>query len=57
LAKLESLSAPTVSPLSKEGWIAAEVIIAESSVRRLVPELRRAGATGIIEYPLNKIIM
>lgn len=56
LSKLESLAGPTVSPLAKEGWFAAEVVIAEASVRRLVPELRRAGATGIIEYPLNKIL-
>ena len=42
--------------LAQEGWIAVEVVIAESKVRRLVPELRRIGATGIIEYPLNKII-
>ncbi len=53
---LESLASPTLSPLAKEGWFAIEVIIHESRVRRLVPELRKAGATGIIEYPLNKII-
>lgn len=53
---LESLASPTLSPLAQEGWYAIEVIISESSVRRLVPELRKAGATGIIEYPLNKII-
>jgi ATP phosphoribosyltransferase len=56
LGHLEALASPTLSPLAKEGWSAIEVIIAESSVRRLVPELRRAGATGIIEYPLNKVI-
>ena len=56
MARLEALSSPTVSPLAQEGWIAAEVVIAESTVRRLVPELRRIGATGIIEYPLNKIV-
>ncbi|MGD0090016.1 MAG: ATP phosphoribosyltransferase [Planctomycetota bacterium] len=56
MAKLEALSSPTISPLAQEGWIAAEVVIAESRVRKLVPELQRSGATGIIEYPLNKII-
>jgi len=56
MAKLEALSSPTVSPLAQEGWIAVEVVIAESKVRKLVPELRRIGATGIIEYPLNKIV-
>ncbi|MCY3018786.1 MAG: ATP phosphoribosyltransferase [Planctomycetota bacterium] len=56
MARLEALSSPTVSPLAQEGWIAVEVVIAESKVRKLVPALRRIGATGIIEYPLNKII-
>ena len=56
MGKLEALSSPTISPLAQEGWIAVEVVIAESKVRRLVPELRRSGATGIIEYPLNKIV-
>jgi ATP phosphoribosyltransferase len=56
LSRLEALSSPTVSPLAETGWIAAEVVIAESKVRRLIPELRRIGATGIIEYPLNKIV-
>ena len=55
LSHLEALGSPTLSPLAKEGWWAIEVVIAESSVRRLIPELRRAGATGIIEYPLNKV--
>jgi ATP phosphoribosyltransferase len=56
LEHLEALGSPTLSPLAKQGWWAIEVVISESSVRRLVPELRRAGATGIIEYPLNKVI-
>lgn len=56
MSRLEALSSPTVSPLAQEGWIAVEVVIAESKVRKLVPELRRIGATGIIEYPLNKIV-
>jgi ATP phosphoribosyltransferase len=57
LTQLESLGSPTLSPLAKDGWWSVEVVIAESSVRRLIPELRRAGATGIIEYPLNKVIL
>jgi ATP phosphoribosyltransferase len=56
LAKLEALTSPTMSPLAREGWYALEAVIAESVVRRLIPELRRAGATGIIEYPLNKVV-
>jgi ATP phosphoribosyltransferase len=56
VARLEALTSPTVSPLHRKGWYALEAIIAESTVRKLIPELRRLGATGIIEYPLNKII-
>jgi ATP phosphoribosyltransferase len=56
LKLLEALASPTVSPLAQKGWSAMEVVIAESKVRRLVPDLRRAGATGIIEYPLNKLV-
>jgi ATP phosphoribosyltransferase len=53
---LPSLNGPTISPLAREGWLALEVIIEESEVKRLIPAIRRAGAVGIIEYPLNKVI-
>ena len=54
---LPSLQKPTVSPLAgADGWNAIEVVLDESTVRKIVPELGRAGATGIIEYPLNKVI-
>lgn len=57
LQVLPSLNKPTISPLAgMEGWNAVEVVVDEIVVRRIVPELRRAGATGIIEYPLNKVI-
>jgi ATP phosphoribosyltransferase len=56
LAKLPALKRPTVSPLSGEGWYAVEVIVDEGYVREIIPELKRAGAQGIIEYPLNKVI-
>lgn len=57
LKVLPSLNQPTVSPLAGQaGWNAVEVVIDESVVRELVPELRGAGAVGIIEYPLNKVI-
>ena len=56
LAKLPALKRPTISPLTAEGWLALETIIDESLVRRLIPELKNAGAEGIIEYPLNKVI-
>jgi len=56
LERLQALTSPTVSPLAEKGWHALEAVIAESTVRKIIPELRRCGATGIIEYPLNKII-
>ncbi len=55
-AILPALRKPTISKLSEEGWYALETIVDESVVRRLIPELKRAGAEGIIELPLNKII-
>ena len=53
---LPSEKSPTVSSLADEGWVAIEVILEESVERELVPQLKRAGATGIITYPLNKVI-
>ncbi|GAB5519278.1 MAG: ATP phosphoribosyltransferase [Rhodothermales bacterium] len=54
---LPALRMPTVSPLALgEDWVAIETVIEEKEVRRLIPELKRAGAEGIIEYELNKII-
>lgn len=53
---LPALTSPTISQLSDPAWIAVETIISESEVKRLIPALRRAGARGIIEYPLNKVI-
>lgn len=54
---LESLKGPTVSPLSDSNWVAVNTIIDESRVRTLIPSLKKAGAQGIVEYPLNKIVM
>ncbi len=54
---LPSLHTPTVSNLSDEKWVAIEVIIDEKVVRDIIPDLKRAGAQGIVEYPLNKVIM
>ena len=56
LALLPSLKNPTLSPLADPAWIAAEVILEHNQVRELVPALKRAGATGLVEYPLNKVI-
>jgi len=56
IAELPSLKNPTVSPLSDQNWVAAEIIVEEHLVRELIPRLKRAGASGIVEYPLNKVI-
>ncbi|MBI4355241.1 MAG: ATP phosphoribosyltransferase [Candidatus Omnitrophica bacterium] len=56
LRLLPAMKRPTISALSDEQWVAVETIIDETVVRRLIPELKRAGASGIIEYPLNKVI-
>jgi ATP phosphoribosyltransferase len=53
---LPALRKPTISHLSEPGWVALEVILEEKVVKTILPELKRAGAEGIIEYPLNKII-
>jgi len=55
-AILPSLHNPTVSHLKDRDWLALEVIIDETQVRELIPILKNAGAEGIIEYPLNKVI-
>ncbi len=56
ISLLPALKTPTVSGLSEEGWLAVETVIDERVVRTLIPELKKAGACGIIEYPLNKVI-
>jgi ATP phosphoribosyltransferase len=55
-ALLPALKNPTVSGLSQKGWFAIETVIDERIVRTLIPKLKEAGAQGIIEYPLNKVI-
>ncbi len=55
-ALLPALKKPTLSPLSDEDWVALEIIVEEQVVRDLLPKLKRAGAEGIVEYPLNKVI-
>jgi ATP phosphoribosyltransferase len=56
LRLLPAMKKPTISPLAAKGWFALETMVDERTVRQLVPELKRAGAEGIIEYPLNKVI-
>ena len=53
---LPALKTPTVSTLSDENWLALNAILDESTVRTIIPRLKAAGATGIVEYPLNKIV-
>jgi len=53
---LPAITSPTVSQLSNKKWVALETIIDEKIVKRIIPALKKAGATGIIEYPLNKVI-
>ena len=57
IGTLPSLHTPTISNLSDSAWVAIEVIIDEQVVRDIIPSLRRAGAQGIVEYPLNKVIL
>jgi ATP phosphoribosyltransferase len=56
LKELPALRNPTISTLSREDWVAVETIIDEKIVREIIPQLKDAGAEGIIEYPLNKVI-
>jgi ATP phosphoribosyltransferase len=56
LKALPALRNPTISHLSLEGWVAVETVIDESVVREMIPQLKAAGAEGIIEYPLNKVV-
>ena len=56
IAKLPALRQPTVSTLSEDCWVAVESVVEEKTVRDLVYELKEAGAEGIVEFPLNKII-
>ncbi len=56
ISLLPALREPTVSPLAHDGWSAIETVVDESKVRDLIPKLKRAGAEGIIELPLNKVI-
>ena len=53
---LPALKKPTVSHLSDEDWLAVNTILDESTVRTIIPRLKEAGAQGIVEYPLNKIV-
>ncbi len=53
---LPALNKPTLAPLADDAWVAVETMMDEKAVRDLIPKLRRAGAEGLVEYPLNKVI-
>ena len=57
LGVLPALKKPTISHLSDEEWLAVNTILDETTVRNIIPRLKEAGAQGIVEYPLNKIVM
>jgi len=54
---LPALKKPTISNLTDENWLALNTILDESTVRTIIPRLKAAGASGIVEYPLNKIVL
>ncbi len=56
MSLLSAMHSPTISALSEKGWYALEVMINEKTVRDIIPKLKMAGASGIVEYPLNKVI-
>ncbi|HEY6272355.1 MAG TPA: ATP phosphoribosyltransferase [Terriglobales bacterium] len=57
LAVLPALEKPTVSQLSDDTWVAVNTIIEETTAWRIMPQLKAAGAEGIVEYPLNKVVL
>jgi len=57
LENLPALKKPTISELAEDGWVAINTIVEEKIVREIIPKLKKAGAQGIVEYPLNKVII
>jgi ATP phosphoribosyltransferase len=56
LSCVPALHTPTINQLTDEGWHSVEVIVDEAVVRDIIPKLKAAGAEGIVEYPLNKVV-
>jgi ATP phosphoribosyltransferase len=56
LAVMPALHNPTISHLSDTGWLAVETVLHNTDIKNVVPRLKRAGASGIIEFPITKII-
>ena len=57
LSVLPALKQPTISALSDSDWVAVNTVIEEKTVREIIPRLKAANAQGIVEYPLNKIVV
>jgi ATP phosphoribosyltransferase len=57
LAVLPALNSPTISQLSNSEWVAVNTIVDERVARDVIPRLKAAKATGIVEYPLNKVVL
>jgi ATP phosphoribosyltransferase len=57
LGILPALKNPTISQLSDQEWVAVNTILEESTVRTIIPRLKQAGAQGLVEYPLNKVVL
>ncbi|MGZ5721609.1 MAG: ATP phosphoribosyltransferase, partial [Burkholderiales bacterium] len=57
LAVLPALNSPTISQLSNSDWVAVNTIVEERIARDVIPKLKAARATGIVEYPLNKVVL
>ena len=57
VAQLPALYLPTISHLNDPSWVALNTILDETIVRDVIPKLKAAGATGIVEYPLSKVVL
>jgi len=57
LGVLPALNSPTVSELRDKSWVAVNTILEQSVVRDVIPRLKAAGGTGIVEYPLSKVVL
>ena len=57
LSVLPALKNPTIATLSNQDWVAVNTIIEESEAWKVIPQLKAAKAQGIVEYPLNKVVM
>ena len=54
---LPALNSPTISQFSDPEWVAVNTIVEERTAREVIPRLKAANATGIVEYPLNKVVL